>query len=172
MKKTLILILLTILITGCGEKKQKEVGINLLDEIKIETENANMICSSNIKDNQEYEIATKIAVYLDSNDIVTTIESAEIIASENIDILNDFESYYNSNYEKIGNYGGYTYDIHQEKKRLLANVIIDYNTFNTEAYVADYPEIAETFNEEYKMTKDKLIETYKNQGIECEIKQD
>ena len=119
------------------------------------SENANMICSSNIKDNPEYEIATKIAVYLDSNDIVTTIESAEIIASENIDILNDFESYYNSNYEKIGNYGGYTYDIHQEKKRLLANVIIDYNTFNTEAYVADYPEIAETFNEEYKMTKDK-----------------
>ena len=157
---------------GCGEKKvKKDEKINLLNEIKLEAEEANMICSS-YKQEKDYEIAAKYAIFYDKDNNITTLESSELIASEDNDILNDFESYYNTNYEKIGNYGGYTYDVHQEKKRLIANIVIDYTLFNSEAYVADYPEIANTFNEEYKLTKDKILETYKNNGIECEIKQD
>jgi uncharacterized protein YcfL len=172
MKKTLMLIIALLLMVGCNNKKvKKEEKVNLLNEIKLEAEEANMICSS-YKQENNYEIAAKYAIFYDKDENITNLESSELIASEDNDILNDFESYYNSNYEKIGNYGGYTYDIHQEKKRLIANVVIDYTLFNSEAYVADYPEIADTFNEDYKLTKDKILKIYKNNGIECEIKQD
>ena len=172
MKKSFILICALLLITGCGEKEKvkKAVKVNLLDEIKLEAEEANIVCQSYNKDNEEYEVASKIAIYYDKNENITKIESSELLASDNNNILNDFESYYNSNYEKIANYGGYTYDIHQGKKRLISNVIIDFNTFNTESYVADYPEIAETFNEEFKLNKDNLLEIYSNQGIKCQKK--
>ena len=172
MKKTFILLLTLLTLTGCGEKikTKKNIKVNLLDEINLEAEEANIICSSYNKDNEDYEVAAKIAVYYDNNENIIKIESSELIASENNNILNDFESYYNSNYEKIANYGGYTYDVHQEKKRLVSNVIIDFNTFNTESYIADYPEIADTFNEEFKLTKDNLLNTYNNQNISCEKK--
>lgn len=172
MKKIIIPILVLILLTGCTEKtkKKNKIEINLLNEIQIESEEANLICYSNNNNNSDYETASKFAIYYDDNEIITSIESYEIIASDNQDILNDFESYYNSNYEKIANYGGYTYDIHQEKKRLIANVIIDFNTFNIESYTADYPETLENFNDDYKLEKDKLLEVYSSKGIICEKK--
>ena len=85
---------------GCGEKKvKKDEKINLLNEIKLEAEEANMICSS-YKQEKDYEIAAKYAIFYDKDNNITTLESSELIASEDNDILNDFESYYNTNYEK------------------------------------------------------------------------
>ena len=169
MKKTILTIALLFIITGCDENNKKNnIEKNLLDEITIDDKDASYTCTTYNKDNKDYDIAGKYAIFLDDKDNVIMISSTEIIESKNIETLNQFESYYNSSYEKIANYGGYTYDIYQENNRVIANVIVDYNTFNMESYANEYEDVSKYLTEDYKLTKDKLIEKYKSQNITCQ----
>ena len=172
MKKIFLALLAITILTGCNINKKKNNNIekNLLDEIVLDDTNANYICSIYNKDFDEYDIAGKYAIYLDDNEFVNKIESTEIIESNNYDLLKDFESYYNSNYEKISNYGGYTYDIYQKNNQVISNVIIDFNTLNMESYASEYEEINQYLNEEFKITKDKILEKYNSQNIKCQKK--
>ena len=172
MKKTLLIISLLFIVTGCNESNKKNgKEKNLLDEIVLEDKDAAYECSMYNSENKDYNIAGKYAIFVDDNDNVTMINSTEVIESKKNDILNQFQNYYNSSYDKIANYGGYTYDIIQENNRVIANVIIDYNTFNMESYAEEHEEIVQYINEEYHLTKDKLIEKYNSQNIKCEKKQ-
>ena len=171
MKKTIILLLLVILLTGCNTtKKNNKVEKNLLDDITIDETGAGYVCTINDKNKDGFKIAGKYVIFVDNNEYVERIESSEIMVIDDFDKLNQFESYYNSNYEKIANYGGFTYDIYQENDHLISNVIIDYTMINVELYITDYPEIAGYFNEEYKINKDSIIDYYESNNIKCEKK--
>lgn len=172
MKKTLLIFAVLFIVTGCNESNKKKNNENiLLNDIVLEDKDATYECSMYSNENKDYDVAGKYAIFVDENDNVTMINSTEIIESKKDEILNQFENYYNSSYDKIANYGGYTYDIYQENNRVIANVIIDYNTFNMESYAEEHEEIVPYINEEHHLTKDKLIEKYQSQNIKCEKKQ-
>lgn len=172
MKKTFLFISLLLIITGCNDSnKSKNNEKSLLDDIVLEDKDAAYECSMYNKNNKDYDIAGKYAIFLDDKDNVIMVNSTEVVESKKNEILNQFENYYNSSYDKIANYGGYTYDIYQENNRVIANVIIDYNTFNMESYATEHEEIVPYINEEHHLTKDKLIEKYNSQNIKCEKKQ-
>ena len=52
----------------------------------------------------------------------------------------------------------------------VSNVIIDFNTLNMESYASEYEEINQYLNEEFKITKDKILEKYNSQNIKCQKK--
>lgn len=170
MKKIFILLSIVLVLTGCTTaKKKEEKKEDILDDIQIDDSLANYVCTINNEDNKEYKLIGKYVIYLDNND-VTNINSVEIIESDNNNTLDYFESYYLSNYDKIANYGGYEYNIDKEEDKLIINVKINYNEFNIESYVTDYPDSISIFSEDFKLKEDKLLEKYEKQNIICEKK--
>lgn len=166
MKKTFLLISFLLILTGCGNnnKNKKENDNN----VELDISNANYVCEINNTED-EYNLIGKYAIYLDNDDVIK-INSVEVVESDNDNTLSYFESYYLSNYDKIANYSGYEYDIKQEDNKLIVNVTIDYQTFNTESYVIDFPDSAEIFDDQFKLKIDKLLDNYEKQGIKCEKK--
>lgn len=166
MKKLTLLIIGLLILTGCeNDKKDINENNNIID---LDVTNANYVCNIDSK-NEDYNLIGKYAIYLD-NENVSKINSVESIESDNANTLSYFESYYLSNYDKIANYSGYEYDIKQEDNKLIVNVTIDYQTFNTESYVIDFPDSAEIFDDQFKLKIDKLLDNYEKQGIKCEKK--
>lgn len=173
MKKKIILLLLLLCLTGCGnttENISENNEIELSKTIEIDDTGASLVCTNDtIYEEENYSIGSKYVIYLNNDNFVTRINSVEIIETNDQEKLSYFESYLNNNYSKISAYSGYEYDINIENNHLISNVNINYEEFNLESYAVDYPEI-EKFLTDNKISKDKLIEHFSSLDIKCEKK--
>lgn len=168
MKKIVFSLSALLLLVGCNSSKNEKNVV--IEDIEIDTTGAAYICEKK-EFNEEYNFnfLGKYIIYLD-NENVTNINSYEIIEANNQEILNYYESYFTNNYEKLKAYSGVEYNIQLENNKIFSTTSIDYSLFNLESYAIDYPNITEYLNDEYKLTKDNLINHYKDLSITCEKK--
>lgn len=170
MKTKLFLIMLFLmLLTGCGESlKEDELKNELLDSIEMEDINANYICTCSIEnDNDNYNLAGKYAITLNDKKLVTNVKSIEIIESNNENVLNYYETYLNSNYRRISMYNGFIYEVKRENNHLITSVDIDYKEIDKEAFLTDYPDMAEYITKDKDFTEESIINYYKKNKINC-----
>ena len=167
-KKYIFLFLIPILlITGCREEKKKNNKSNVLSDTIEITDNADYICKYDKKDEEnKYTIGNKYAIKIEDG-VVSNIHSIEIIEANKLELINDFESYINENYDKIKAYGGYEYEIRHENNKLITEVNINFNEFSIETFALNNQEILEYLNEEYKLSEENILKYYEDLGAEC-----
>ena len=168
MKKLCISILAISLfiITGCEEKKEKELEKNISETIKIDGEDeADLVCNSDYDySDLDYVIGSKYIVFGDKKS-VSKVSSVEIISSNDKKRLDSFEDYYNQNHDIAAKYNGYTSEVNRENKRIVSKVTIDYNEFDLKKFYEEN----ETENKD-DLTIDSIKKKYESLGATCKKK--
>ena len=167
-KKVIILLTFILLLTGCGNEVKKKNKSNILSNtIDINGKDYDYVCTYDKKDeDNNYTVGAKYAIKIE-DDLVSKIHSIEIIEANKPEIINDYESYINENYEKIKAYGGYEYTVNHENNRLITEVNINFNEFTIESFALNNPDIVNYLNEDYKLTADSVLNYYKDLDMEC-----
>ena len=150
MKKFLVILpIMAIILTGCGEKK------------------GTLKCTLSSKDTTNgYDLNAEYTIHY-KGDYAEYVESVETVTSDSQTTLTALESTYNSTYNTMNaTYGGYTIDISNENGKLVSNVKIDYSKMDLEKLVQDQPTM-KVYVKDGKMSKDGLEATYKLMGASC-----
>lgn len=166
-KKILMLLIICIcLLTGCGEKEEKLLDTDISNNIDLDEKDAKMVCTADYDYNDlHYVTGAKYVVFADKDNKVTKIVSREVTKSNDKSILNNAESLYQDNINKIESYGGYSYEINKDKNTLTVDVTIDYTNFNIKQYKEDNKtDISE------EPTIDEIYKSYVSLGVKCEKK--
>ena len=149
--KTLLLILITIILCGCGKKLE--------------------ITKCNFKSDQSassYKINTKYTIY-SYKDIVEKVDINQVITSSNKNVLKEFKQSFNSQYKlNSKTYGGYEYKMKIKKNKLTLNVTIDYTEFNMKKFVNNNKAMQKYINKDKKLTLKGIKQLYKTSGTTCE----
>lgn len=150
MKKFIfILPILAFCLTGCGDKE----GI-------IECE----LSSNDVVNGYALNSTYKINY---TGDFVTSVETEEIVSSENDELLNNFEITLNDTYNKTNTaYSGYTYNVVKENGKVVSNVTIDYSKMNIEQFVKDQPSL-KTYVKDNKLLAEGIQALYESMGATC-----
>lgn len=150
MKKFIfVLPILAICLTGCGDKK----GI-------IECE----LSSNDVVNGYALNSTYKINY---NGDFVTSVDTEEIVSSENDELLNNFETTLNDTYYKTNTaYGGYTYNVVKENGKVVSTVTIDYSKMNIEQFVKDQPSL-KTYVKDNKLLAEGIQALYESMGATC-----
>lgn len=161
MRKVLVLLVLLLSLTGCGEEKKND---NQVVEPKLST----ITCKTDgAIEGDGYSVETNYKINY-SDDYVDNVETIETVVSDDEDILDSMESYLDSTYTTAGEtYGGYTYNVSRDGNTLTATVTIDYNVMDLDKYVEDYPTM-ESYIEDGKFLVDGITEIYESLGTTCE----
>lgn len=151
--KFLVVSLLTVLLVGCSSKEEKVV--------KTCTLNSDQSASG-------YTLNATYKIYA-TNDVVTSVETEEIVISDNEQIRDYFESTLNSSYETAEEtYGGYTYNIKKEDNKVISNVTIDYTKMDLEKFIDSNTTMKAYVNSDNKITLDGAKKIYEDLGATCE----
>lgn len=148
--KFLLLILVTIILSGCGNK---------LDTAECSFES----------NQSDYNIETKYKIYYKDN-IVKKVDIDEVITSSSNDKLEEFNKSFKNQFDNNSRYGGYTYDIKANNDNLELHVNIDYTSFNMKKFVSDNLAMKEYVNKDNKLTLDGIIKMYEASGSTCSKK--
>ena len=168
MKKVITTLLVTtsILLTGCGNNKNKELDTNLSKSIKINDEGAKLICTTDYDyTDLNYVLGSKYVVFADENDKVTKVISKEVIQSNDESKLKEFEDYLVQNHSAAVQYNGYDYNIDKENNKVISSVEIDYTVFDIKKFYEDNDEKADS-----NLTLDSMEKQYISLGAECKRK--
>ena len=115
-----------------------------------------------------YVSTTTYTIYYE-NEIVEKVEQKEEIKSQDKNILDFFNKQYSSQYKNINSlYGGYTYEIKENKDSLVSEITIDYEKINMNKFLEDNPGMKNYVNENKKIEVNKIKEMYTNIGATCE----
>jgi len=164
----LLLVISTLIFTGCAEEKKKELKTDISKDIKIDDTGASLVCTTDHDYTElNYVIGSKYVVFAEENNKVTKIISKEIIESTDQTILDDFERYLNENHNAALQYGGYTYDIKREDDKITSSVNIDYNEFDIAKFAKENESVEQDIT---VMTVDELEKQYISLGAECKRK--
>lgn len=152
-KKVIILSIMSIfLLSGCGNKEELVTK-----------------CSSTQNNLQaNYTLKSEYTIYSQKG-IVNKVESIETVNSTSEAILDYFESYLTSTYEKTNNtYGGYTNKIVKNEDGIVSTTTIDYKAMNIDKYVEDNSAMKNYVNSKNELTLDGLKAAYQALGATCE----
>ena len=156
MKKMLSILLLCVcvgIVTGCGEKKEKE-----------ETKIVECTLTQTLSD---YSLNATYKVYA-TGDVVDKVESVETVNSSDDSILEQFETTLNSQYgNNDKKYGGYDYKITIDGSKLESKVTIDYSKVNMDQMVKDNSAMKNFVNSKNRLTVDGATSLYKALGATC-----
>ena len=144
MKKFVFLIFTIVLfVTGCGTK----TGI--------------IVCTSSTNDViNGYSLNSTYVINYKGN-TVESVETEEVVASENNEVLSYFEKTLDETYSKLQDtYGGYQYNITNENGKVTSSVMIDYNKMNVEQMVKDQPSLKSYVSND-KLTVEGIKSMYK-----------
>ena len=143
---------MTLLLSGCG----KEIA-------------QTMTCTLTQKDVvNQYELdATYVVNY--TGDLVTDVETTEVVTSDDTTVLDNFEQQLNQIYQAMQeNYGGYDIDIQNDGKKVTSIVKIDYQKLNFDQLIEDNSAMKNYVNDKNQLTLDGIKTMYQSQGISCE----
>lgn len=162
MKKTgkiLLLLLAVLTLVGCQTSETKNEEKEITKKCTI------------VNDQQStsgYKIESSMTIYA-KNDIVTKVETTEVVTSDQTEILSYFEDTLDAQYEAASQtYGGYNYDIKTTDEKLTSTVTIDYTEMNLDKYVEDYSVMKDYVNAENKLTVEGITKLYESMGATCE----
>ena len=164
---SIIMIFSCILLTGCNEKREKELNKNISESIDIDESGAKLVCTTDYDYTElNYTLGSKYVVFADEKGKVTKIVSEEIIESNDESKLEEFESYLNKNHDVAVQYKGYTYDVKKEDNKVISDVTIDYSEFDMEKFIKENGD-EETIKE---LTLDSIEKKYVSLGATCDQK--
>lgn len=150
--KVLVIFVGVIFLAGCNG-----VGKNTVTKCTLDSDQT----ASGYTLKSEYIIYSK-------GDIVTSVKTKEVVTSDNITILNYFENTLNTQYEAANkSYGGYTFDVKKEEKKVTSNVTIDYTKMDLNKYVKDNASMKTYMNKDSKITLSGAKKLYESFGATC-----
>lgn len=154
MKKGIILSMLSIfLLSGCGNNKE------VLVTKCVSTQN-NLQAGYTLK--SEYTIYSQKGT-------VNKVELVETITSSSESILDYFENYLTTNYEKANKeYGGYNNKIVTNDDELVSKTTIDYKAMNIEKYIEDNSVMKSYVTNKNELTLEGVKVSYNSLGATCE----
>ena len=151
--KIFLVLLLSIVLVGCGAKNEKVVKKCTLS--MDQTANG-------------YKLDSTYTIYA-TDDSVTSVETEEIVTSDNESIRQYFETTLNETYKTANEtYGGYTYNVKNENNKVTSTVTIDYNKMNLNQFVKDNAAMKNYVNKKNKLTLDGVKKIYEDLGATCE----
>lgn len=158
--KLLFVLTMVLLVTGCGNKEEKEIG-NLAYECIQKRADAS----------GKYERETTYKIYSKDAENVSIAEIKDVFKSDDEDILKYFENGEKSSYESINEtYGGYEVSSNLENDNLTIDVKINYNKFDVKTYGKDV-ETMQKYISDDKLTLEGLKKLYESYGATCTKKE-
>ena len=98
---------------------------------------------------------------------VKSVNTEEIVTSENEDIINTFEETLNNTYQKTNEaYGGYDYKVTKEVGKVTSTVTIDYSKMNLEQFINDQPSL-KNYSKDNKLLLEGIQKMYESLGATC-----
>lgn len=135
--------------------------------ILVSGRNKTMVCTSSSDQSKNGYIYETKNVVTYKGDYVDTIETTEIVKSDNKDVLNKYEKVFKKQYKyNKDTYGGYTYKVIKNKKEVIATNVTDYSKFNMKKFVKNNI-VMEKFVENNKLTVDSIKRMYVSTGAKC-----
>ena len=154
MKKLIILIIMITIITGCSCGKKEKLD-------KVTCELVSDQSASGYVAHNTYEIYS-------NKDIVRKVSVEEKYESKEKSMLEFFEEELNKQYKKAKEqYNGYEYSVKKEDNSVISKVEIDYKKVDLEKFIKENPAMKSYANDKNELTKDGIIQMYKNMGAEC-----
>lgn len=151
--KFLVVSLFVILLVGCSSKDEKVVKTCKLNRDQS---------ASGYTLNSTYKIHA-------TNNVVTSVETEEVVTSENKQIRDYFESTLKTSYETAEKaYGGYTYTVKNEGNKVSSNVTIDYTKMDLEKFINSNTAMKAYVNKDNKITLEGAKKIYEGLGATCE----
>lgn len=153
MKNKFILVMFgLILVTGCGTKEEGSFSCNLKSTNSV----------------QGYALESVYKVNY-SGDVVKSVETKEVVTSEEESILNYFEKSLNNTYSSASeNYGGYDFNITKTDNQVSAITNIDYTKMDMDKYVSENTAMKSYTNDKNQITVENLKKLYESLGAICE----
>jgi hypothetical protein len=117
----------------------------------------------------KYTINSHYKVYYNEDEIVSKINTVEVVTSTEKTVLDYFQNYMNTTYSTMDStYGGYTYSVERASNKVSADSTIDYKVLNLDKLVTDEPSIKSAINTKGELTLDGIKDIYETMGITCE----
>lgn len=138
-------------LTGCGASKQKVTTCTLEKKDVI----------------NEYQLLSTYEI-TSTGSTVDKVKTTEIISSDVVELLEQFESNLNSVYKKMNEaYGGYNYSITNKDGKVTAVTNIDYSKVDIEQLAKDDSSIKGIINSDNKVLVEKIESLYTSMGATC-----
>lgn len=103
-----------------------------------------------------------------TGDYVDSVETVEVVTSDSDSILDTFETTLNDSYSATSEaYGGYTYEVTREEKKVTSDVTIDYSEMDIKEFVEDQPTL-NSYVEDGKFLVEGIKALYESMGATCE----
>lgn len=145
------------------------IGIIFISGCSVNLPNKKIsICTlENDQSKSGYKVSSTYKIY-SKNDIVTKVNTEEILTSKNTTIIKYFEDLINKQYKELNNtYGGYTYNIKKDNDKIISTVNIDYSKMNLEKFINDNSAMKAYINKDKKMTLKGIQTMYESLGAKC-----
>lgn len=125
-------------------------------------------CNAHTKDViNGYELDASFLIDYKGN-YVTSVETKEIVTSDDEDILSYFDEILTDTYKVMDEeYGGYTHKITKKDNKIISDVTIDYSKMDIKQLVKDQPSY-KLFVKNDKILVDGIISIYKSAGATCD----
>ena len=157
MKKSLkifAIIVVAIIMTGCGSKSAKSV-VEKCTLSKNDTTNG-------------FELVSEYNIYAKGNEVYKVV-TTETVTSENDTILSYFEDTLNETYKSASKlYGGYTIDVRKEDGKVISNTTIDYSVMDMKKFIEDQPSLKAYVTSNNKLSVEGIKSIYESMGAICE----
>lgn len=151
MKKLLWIIPILLLVAGCGKAEKK----------------GSITCTYSTNDViNGYKLEARYTLNY-SGDYATSVDTEEIVTSENEDILKTFEDTLNQTYSATDNaYGGYDFKVTNENNKVVSKVTIDYTKMDIASLAKDQPSLASYIKND-RLTVEGVKSIYTTMGATC-----
>lgn len=172
--KILLVFVISFILVGCGNSEDKasddkEPNGKIVEEEKDKKETKTLNCKLEKEDTaNSYKLVTTYELTTE-DDLVITNKMKEVITSSKQETLSYFENYLKTTYENMNkNYGGYTYNVTNDGKQVIANTTIDYTKINIEKMMEDDASMKLMVNSDNKVTLAGIKGVYATLGITCD----
>ncbi len=146
--------IMCICLCACGKKKTKED-----------------VTTCKLESNQEgsgYKLEATYKIY-SKKDVVSKVDTEEIVISEKEDVLNTFESSLKTQYKNNNDlYGGYDYKITKDGNKVTSKVVIDYSEMDMDKFIDNNSAMKSFVNKSNKLTLEGAKSIYTSVGAKCE----
>lgn len=151
--KVLVLVIALVVITGCGNNKEKEV----VKSCKLNTNDV----INGYKLEAEYNIYGK-------DKVVDKVITVETVISDNDSVLDLFEKTLDKTYSALNEaYGGYTNKLTRKDGKLISETTVDYSFVDLKQYVEYNPILKDFVTSDNKLLISGIEEIYEAMGAVC-----
>lgn len=147
-------------------KKKNLLFIALIGVLFVTGCNKTTKCSTTI-DNGNYKVVSEYNITYDKNQNVVSIDTNEVVTSDDETILDYIESSVNSSFEKYKDLKYYNFNLKREKGKLSETIKVNYSKLDIDKFIAIDNSVESMFSNG-KLKYDTIINTYKALGITCE----